>query len=75
MNCDEHFVVVATKPDQFPGAYASCVAEWEHLTDWAADHLLDGATLRMVTCNEGHALMVQYVEWCDAAEERSGDAK
>ena len=73
--CDEHYVVVATKPREFPGAYASCVDEPEHLADWAVEHLLEGATLLRVTCNHGHELMQRYLAWCDEEDKKAAVLK
>jgi len=71
MNCDQHYVVVATKPGT-PGAYASCVFEPEHLPDWTIDRLLEGATLQRVTCNQGYAMMKEYIAWCDDIQRSEG---
>lgn len=59
--CDHHFVVVATKPREFPGAYASCVDEPEFLADWAVKRLLEGATLQRVACDRGHEMLLEYL--------------
>jgi hypothetical protein len=63
-HCDQHYVVVALKPGT-QGAHASCVDEPEWLADWAVERLLDGDTLQRVTCNRGHAMLMEYVAWCD----------
>lgn len=64
MNCDQHYVVVATKPGA-PGAYASCVDEPDWLVDWVVERLHEGATIQRVTCNRGHAMLQTYIAWCD----------
>lgn len=64
--CDQHYVVVATKPASFPGAYASCVMEPEYLPEWAFERLAEGATLQRVTCNESYAMLKAYMAWSDA---------
>lgn len=74
-DCDQHFVVVATKPSEFPGAYASCVDDPEFLSDWSIERLLEGATLRRVTCNHGHELLTKYMAWCDEEDRKAAVLK
>lgn len=73
--CDKHYVVVATRPKDFPGAYASCVDDPEFLADWAVENLLYGATLQRVTCNQGHEMLKQYMAWCEEEEKKDAVLK
>jgi hypothetical protein len=73
--CDQHFVIVATKPREFPGAYASCIDEAQWLSNWSVERLQEGATLQRVTCNHGHELMKQYVAWCDEEDRKAAVLK
>lgn len=73
--CDQHFVIVATKPREFPGAYASCVDEPEHLADWAVEHLLTGAVLERVSCNRAHAMQMEFKKWCEEEDHKAAVLK
>lgn len=74
MNCDQHYVVVATKPG-IPGAYASCVDEPKWLADWSVEHLLTGAVLQRVSCNRGHVMLLEFMKWSDEEEKRANVLK
>lgn len=63
-DCDEHLVWVAMTPGE-PGAHASCVDEPPFREEWAAEEMAEGSTLLRVTCNQAHAMLKEYREWCD----------
>lgn len=65
MNCDQHYVWAAITPGE-PGAHATCVDEQEWREEWAAEEMAKGSTLQRVTCNQGAAMLKEYVEWCEA---------